>query len=73
MEEANMSVENNDKVMKSIAEEIREEVSECCSAPPAGGLSELGFCSSCLDHTTFYWEADEDEVRAIFENRVVSL
>ena len=33
-----MSVANNDKVMESIAEEIGEEVSECCSAPPAGGL-----------------------------------
>jgi hypothetical protein len=55
--------------IESIRKELGEEASECCSAPPAGGLSEIGFCSRCLDHTTFYWEADEDEVEALFKIR----
>ena len=59
----------NNTTIKSITEEIGEEVSECCSAPPAGGLSEIGFCSRCQEHTTFYWEADEDEVKVLFNQR----
>tara|TARA_R100000306_G_scaffold39711_1_gene39245 strand:- start:110 stop:307 length:198 start_codon:yes stop_codon:yes gene_type:complete len=53
-----------------ISEELGgSEVSECCSAPPAGGLSELGFCGRCGEHTTFYWEVDEQEVEALFNER----
>ena len=68
-----MSVAKNGKTMESIVETIREEIgeqlSDCCGAKPAGGLVEIGLCSHCHEHTEFYWEADEDEVEAIFKTR----
>ena len=56
----------NNTTIESITAEIGEEVSECCSAP---GPSETQYCSRCQEHTTYYWEADEDEVRVLFNER----
>jgi hypothetical protein len=45
-----------------------EFYSECCDAPPEGEVDEsgtypIGFCSQCHEHTAFYLELGEEDVK----------
>ena len=64
-----MSDINNEAILESIKEEVGYLVSVCCGATPFMGMEETGICGACRDHTRFEWEADEDEVQRIFEER----
>jgi len=38
----------------------KEKLSDCCGAPPLGGIEEYGFCGECQEHTEFYTETEEE-------------
>jgi len=45
-------------------------LSDCCTAPPAGGMEEYGICGDCKEHCEFY---DDEELEEDDENYVPPL
>jgi len=37
-------------------------LSDCCTAPPAGGMEEYGICGECKEHCEFY---DDEEAQPV--------
>jgi len=38
-------------------------LSDCCTAPPAGGMEEYGICGECKEHCEFWDDEEEEPVR----------